>query len=457
MTLWMMWATAVTGLLALAGLALERALRLLGRPGRFAWMAALCGSAAILAWSVVRPAPLVESPSSTPVAAAFGQELVGAAALALPDWLPALDTALAIGWASSSLLLLVVLVGGLARLGRIARSWPRVSLESGDVLLSEDFGPALVGVWSPRVVVPRWALRLGPERLRMAVLHEAEHRRTGDGIVLVIGALAAAAAPWNLALWWTLSRLRAAVELDCDARVLRLGVPPRVYGALLLELGARATHAPAGVAAFARPRSTLERRMKMIVNHVRPRGATAYTHAGAALLAALSLVVVACDAPMPTAAPEATGTGELMARLRPVDASMPERDGSGLLLPKTVGEALAGPGGLLLDRVPLEAAEERAALERRAAEEMRTRLESEASGGTIRLRATADGEALPDKQPLVYVDGVRMDGDRVVLDELDPDEIERVEVLKGGAARALYGEEASGGVIQIFKKPAGAR
>jgi TonB-dependent SusC/RagA subfamily outer membrane receptor len=38
------------------------------------------------------------------------------------------------------------------------------------------------------------------------------------------------------------------------------------------------------------------------------------------------------------------------------------------------------------------------------------------------------------------------------LSDLNPDEIDRIEVLKGPAAATLYGSEASGGVIQIFTK-----
>src|SRR5690606_9491856 len=38
------------------------------------------------------------------------------------------------------------------------------------------------------------------------------------------------------------------------------------------------------------------------------------------------------------------------------------------------------------------------------------------------------------------------------LADLDPDDIERVEVLKGAAAAALYGSRANNGVVQIFTK-----
>jgi len=56
-------------------------------------------------------------------------------------------------------------------------------------------------------------------------------------------------------------------------------------------------------------------------------------------------------------------------------------------------------------------------------------------------------------EPLLFVDGVRMEGDRdVVLSGIDPDDIDRVEVIKGEAALERFGEEASAGVIEIFLK-----
>jgi TonB-dependent SusC/RagA subfamily outer membrane receptor len=68
-----------------------------------------------------------------------------------------------------------------------------------------------------------------------------------------------------------------------------------------------------------------------------------------------------------------------------------------------------------------------------------------------------------DNQPLIYIDGVRLDqsntnlislGGQAVsrLSDINPQDIERMEVIKGSAATALYGSEASSGVIQIFTK-----
>ena len=84
-----------------------------------------------------------------------------------------------------------------------------------------------------------------------------------------------------------------------------------------------------------------------------------------------------------------------------------------------------------------------------------TTSQSEVSTGEMRVRirrsATAEsasGEAISDLQPIVYVDGVRVEG----MPDLEPDGIERIEVLKGAAAIELYGEDASNGVVQIFLK-----
>lgn len=71
-------------------------------------------------------------------------------------------------------------------------------------------------------------------------------------------------------------------------------------------------------------------------------------------------------------------------------------------------------------------------------------------------------------QPLIYVDGVRMDnstrlgpalpntgsGQRSggALNDINPNDIESIEVIKGPAAATLYGTEASAGVIQIITK-----
>src|SRR5204863_7314155 len=88
------------------------------------------------------------------------------------------------------------------------------------------------------------------------------------------------------------------------------------------------------------------------------------------------------------------------------------------------------------------------------------------SGSAIRLRGNASLSLI--SYPLIYVDGVRQTtsgypqnatfsgsgatSQSSALDDIDPATIDRVEIVKGPAATALYGTEAAAGVIQIFTK-----
>ncbi len=80
-------------------------------------------------------------------------------------------------------------------------------------------------------------------------------------------------------------------------------------------------------------------------------------------------------------------------------------------------------------------------------------------GSFIQLRGP--GSLTQSTQPIIYVDGIRIDNSVYGtsggfgpsgIDDINPDDIERVEIIKGAAAATLYGSEASGGVIQIFTK-----
>lgn len=84
-----------------------------------------------------------------------------------------------------------------------------------------------------------------------------------------------------------------------------------------------------------------------------------------------------------------------------------------------------------------------------------------AGGISVRLRGT--GTLLGSADPLYIVDGVIINNDSPVLVtlggyaqnrlvDLNPEDIERIEVVKGAAAAALYGSRANNGVVQIFTK-----
>jgi TonB-linked SusC/RagA family outer membrane protein len=84
-----------------------------------------------------------------------------------------------------------------------------------------------------------------------------------------------------------------------------------------------------------------------------------------------------------------------------------------------------------------------------------------AGGISVRLRgpSTISGSS----EPLYIVDGIIVNNDsRQLLDlggysqnrlvDLSPSDIERIEVIKGAAAAAIYGSRANNGVVQIFTK-----
>lgn len=91
------------------------------------------------------------------------------------------------------------------------------------------------------------------------------------------------------------------------------------------------------------------------------------------------------------------------------------------------------------------------------------RLDGQVGGGSgISIRGVSSVSL--GAQPLIYVDGVRVRNDATLgpntgsssnasaLNDLNPDEIASIEVVKGPAAATLYGTEASAGVIQIITK-----
>lgn len=83
-------------------------------------------------------------------------------------------------------------------------------------------------------------------------------------------------------------------------------------------------------------------------------------------------------------------------------------------------------------------------------------------GGQIRIRGSTSVNLSGD--PIIYIDGVRVDGsaddDGVSIGgqqmsrimDLQPADIDRIEIVKGAAAASLYGTQGSNGVIQIFTK-----
>jgi TonB family protein len=309
---WLVYCGVIAAVLTVGAYAWEVSARWSGRPARWGWLAAMAGSVTLPwllryapapVWGDVVPTALPALPSAAVVpfdAALFGGEVVQTAG----GW--TLLTYAVAGWVLLSLLMLLYVGSMLVSLTRARRRWRSTELAGGPVWLSRDMGPAAIGLREGVVVVPSWALSL-PTHLRDLLLaHEREHVKAGDPRLLFASLLCVASMPWNPLLWLQLLRLRNAIELDCDARVLARGADPRSYGSLLLEVGSRRSSSPLVMATFAEPRLFLEERIRRIARYPlqRSRG-----RAVVFALAALVLFTTALSARDPLRPVSALGAG----------------------------------------------------------------------------------------------------------------------------------------------------
>jgi len=320
---WMLYCTLCAAALAGAALFAERALLGSGASLRSVWIAAILLSFAVpavayrtasrptppLAVPIARPNALVESAIDRAIAV---PSIVAGNAHAMPstwNWRATMtaitraNRVLVVAWLTLSAALALYFLVGVVALARMRRRWPRQNVLGFSVLVSDKTGPAVVGAVSPAIVMPAWALDMETSQLELMLRHEEEHRRAKDAQLMTIAQLVLILMPWNAALWWLTVRLGMAVELDCDARVLR-DADARSYGDLLLEV-ARPRTGPRliGATAFAERAEQLERRIRAITRRRMraSRGARAV-----AALAGFGVVSVAWVAPRPPVPPRAT-------------------------------------------------------------------------------------------------------------------------------------------------------
>jgi hypothetical protein len=281
-----------------------------------------------------------------------------------------------------------------------------------------------------------------------------------------------------------LRRLRLAVELDCDARVLRGGAERCEYGSVLVDIATRRSGGLLWAPALLEGPSQLERRLTLMTRRL-PRFAAARGLALGALSA--FLLLGACEASMPTAS-----------QIEEMDVAAAEtgarRVGSPLLA--------SGKASYMVDGEAVSAEEARAIPSSRIAtidlrsvgapgEETREirihTLRSLGSEEVLDAAGESPAESVRILTPLrsgdrapgaderfwvpsrskdtatnldhftgiLLIDGKR--ADPAVLGTMTPDRIESIEIVKGAAAAALFdAPEARNGAIRITTKRPGS-
>ena len=248
---WMVASTVVAMLLACSAFVIARVVALYrGAPLRWVWLMAMVTSMALpLLW--LRPLPSATAtrtgvglPAQAP--AASGPRVrttlepapasrMRSVMIPLPHIPPAPERVVMQAWFTVSMAFLTLLAVTATRLYLERRVWQWHNVANTQVLLAPTFGPAIVGVRHPDIVLPEWVLALDDASQRTIVAHEEEHRAARDQILLLVGLAAVVLVPWNIGLWMSWRGLRRAIELDCDARVVGQGIADTEYASVLLS------------------------------------------------------------------------------------------------------------------------------------------------------------------------------------------------------------------------------
>jgi TonB family protein len=287
--------TAVVGVpILLAALALAAVLRSYGRPERAVWIAALVLTFALPSMSLLDPVRSLPAAEPAPVVSMIGLPEI----VALPVQQSSLDLGrlLVSLWVATSLVMALRWMVATLRLSWTSRSWHAGTLDGVEVLMTKDVGPAVSGVLRPRILAPAWLADLPARERALVLMHEQEHVRARDPILVSVARAARILTPWNPVVWVLTSRLVRALELDCDRRVLKRSADVAGYGHTLLSVSARKPSRLLAAAAFAESEAPLRNRILAMTTP--PRTVSIVAIAAATVLGVV-LLVGALGIPVP--------------------------------------------------------------------------------------------------------------------------------------------------------------
>ena len=495
MIAWWMAQLALLGtLLAIAAHGAEAALVVSRKPTRWAWIAALVmtvvlgalaptrlatASVADRAWQATASGTTIKSIPESATALSLVRNAWHNASETLATlmqrswsaWHDAVPSAigswLLIAWAVASVALLALFVGVHLRYRRRRAHWPLGSVHGTTVRIATDTGPAVIGVTNAEIVLPQWLLARGTREQELVLAHELEHVRAHDPILLVIAQVAVVLLPWHPAVWWMASRLRLAIELDCDRRVLRRGASTRDYGTLLIDLTDHRTGFGVGLPAFSCRPSHLERRLiAMTPKRLRYPLIRVFATGAMASLA----VLAACEAKLPTSDEmdrmTASSAAAAAGRVAMIDTAKVFYYVNGVKVNKADADKLAAEliASVNVTQKGAQSGGEVRIVTRAAAAHdsslLPTRVYYRRSDATVPVDSLESalkraGELKPRTgfTGLMIVDGVITDP--AAANRIAPDQIASVNVIKGAAATAQFSDpRAANGVIQITTKHA---
>lgn len=152
--------------------------------------------------------------------------------------------------------------------------------------------------------------------------------------------------------------------------------------------------------------------------------------------------------------------------LRPTVASLEQIVVTGTASPtpiRALGTSIAAIDGAAIADSRAQTVD--AALQGKIAGAQITQNSGNPGGGGVSVRLRGTGSIISGAEPLYILDGVIVDNnsDQLIdlgaranvqnrLADIDPNDIDRIEVVRGAAAAALYGSRANNGVVQIFTK-----
>jgi bla regulator protein BlaR1 len=352
-------------LIGALALLVERGARRLAFPTRFIWAVAMAAMVVVPAVGAVlrdqqpavTPAVFTGTDASTPLRTAnvpasdeINTSVLGTSAdrilnvwrdtlTAIQNGARAADGLLLALWAVLSALLLGATLHALSEARRMRHGLKAESMLGTTVLLSEDIGPSAVGGDPPAIVIPRWVMALDESLRSLVIRHEQEHLATRDPALLTTALCLVVLMPWHPVLWWSWRRLRLALEVDCDARVLRREASPKQYGQLLLLVSHHRATAPRGQRALmslATPLSPQATHLKQRIDAM-TTGPTKHKLTTLAVMTAgavgAAVLIAAVPAPAPELPPAPTSTvaqgAEVIVRATTVGTKNVAVDGRG--------------------------------------------------------------------------------------------------------------------------------